>query len=170
MKIEKNVIKAYKLMMRALANENRLDILYSLYKKPKTWTDLLFELKMNPKSLRDHLNYLKKSGLIRKRKSKGFELTDAAKAFIQACYSKKTKHIIYNIGGEEKTIKEVAEIVKTILPDAIVEVQDGYGRFVPLPSIDTTLSQAELSYRPSYTLHQGIQEYVNYISKVCRKA
>ena len=79
---KKEVIKAYKLMMKALSHESRLDILYSLYEKPKTWTELLFELKINPKSLRDHLNYLKKSGLVRKGETVGFELTDAAKAFI----------------------------------------------------------------------------------------
>ena len=69
--------------MRALSNETRLDILYSLHEKPKTWTDLLFGLKINPKSLRDHLEYLRKSGLVKKREPVGFELTDAAKAFIE---------------------------------------------------------------------------------------
>jgi len=70
-------------MMKALANETRLEILYSLYEKPKTWTDLIFKLKINPKSLRDHLNYLKKSGLVKKKEPVGFELTDAAKTFIE---------------------------------------------------------------------------------------
>lgn len=83
MKIEKSVISAYKVMMRALANETRLDIIYSLYDKPKTWTDLLFELRINPKSLRDHLQYLRKSGLVKKREPVGFELTSAAIAFIE---------------------------------------------------------------------------------------
>lgn len=70
-------------MMKALSNETRLDILYSLYEKPKNWTELLFELKVNPKSLRDHINYLKKSGLVKKKEPVGFELTAAAKAFIE---------------------------------------------------------------------------------------
>lgn len=70
-------------MMKALANETRLNIIYSLYDKPKTWTDLLFELRINPKSLRDHLQYLRKSGLVKKREPVGFELTSAAIAFIE---------------------------------------------------------------------------------------
>jgi predicted transcriptional regulator len=69
--------------MKAVSNEVRLDILYSLYEKPKTWTELIFELKINPKSLRDHISYLRKSGLIKKREPVGFEVTDAAKAFIE---------------------------------------------------------------------------------------
>jgi UDP-glucose 4-epimerase len=88
---------------------------------------------------------------------------DAAKAFVHACYSKKAKHIIYNIGGEEKTVKEVAEIVKTIIPHAIIEVKDGYGSFTPRPSIDMSLSFNELDYQPSYTVRKGVQEYIDYI-------
>lgn len=70
-------------MARALANETRLNLLYSLYKKPKTWSELIFEFKINPKSLRDHLNFLIESGLVRKKKGVGFELTDAATGFIE---------------------------------------------------------------------------------------
>ena len=81
--IEKKALKAYVLMMKALSNETRLSILYALHKEPKKWTDLLFELKINPKLLRDHLAYLRKSGLVRRSEPVGFELTEAAKAFIQ---------------------------------------------------------------------------------------
>jgi len=82
MQTEKRVVSAYTMMMKALANETRLSILHSLKKKPKKWTDLLFELKINPKSLRDHLAYLRKTGLVRKSDPVGFELTEAARAFI----------------------------------------------------------------------------------------
>jgi DNA-binding HxlR family transcriptional regulator len=83
MGIEKNVVNAYILMMKALANETRLSILYTLHEKPRKWTDLLFELRVNPKSLRDHLAFLQKCGLVRRRTPVGFELTNAAKAFIE---------------------------------------------------------------------------------------
>jgi len=84
--IEKKIIIAIATMMRALANETRLSILYKLYEKPRTWTELIFELKINPKSLKDHLEYLKKSHLVRKRKPVGFELTDSAKEFIESSF------------------------------------------------------------------------------------
>lgn len=82
------MVSAYTMMMKALANETRLSILYSLKKKPKKWTDLLFELKINPKSLRDHLAYLRKTGLVRKSDPVGFELTEAARAFIDLSLEK----------------------------------------------------------------------------------
>ena len=75
-------------MMKALANETRLSILYSLNEKPKTWTDLLFELQINPKSLRDHLAFLRKSGLVKRSDPEGFELTEAAEAFLKLSLEK----------------------------------------------------------------------------------
>lgn len=88
-------------MMKALANETRLSILHSLNEKPKTWTELLFELRINPKSLRDHLAYLRKSGLVRRSEPEGFELTEVAKAFIELSL----EDII-------STAKQAAKIVK----------------------------------------------------------
>jgi DNA-binding transcriptional ArsR family regulator len=83
MQIEKEAVAAYTIMMRALANETRLNILRSLYDGKKTWTELLFELEVNPKSLRDHLGYLRKSGLVKRSRETGFELTEAGRAFMQ---------------------------------------------------------------------------------------
>lgn len=83
MKVEKKVLGAYATMLKVLSNEVRLNILYSLFQGPKTWTELILELKINPKSLRDHLNFLKKSKLVRKRKPVGFEITTAGKAFVE---------------------------------------------------------------------------------------
>jgi len=83
MKVEKRVIAAYTIMMRALASEARLSIISSLNIKPKTWDELKSELRVNPKSLRDHLAYLRKSGLVKRRKPHGFELTEAGKAFVE---------------------------------------------------------------------------------------
>ena len=74
--------------MKALSNENRIDILHSLHESPKTWTEMLFELQMNPKSLRDHLAYLRNSGLVRKSDPIGFEITDAGRALIELSLEK----------------------------------------------------------------------------------
>lgn len=84
MEIEKKTISAVATMMKALANETRLNILYRLHEGPKTWTELILGLNLNPKSLRDHLDYLRKNGLVEKREPMGFGLTDAAKEFMES--------------------------------------------------------------------------------------
>ena len=86
MTIEKAAVKAFVAMMKALSNETRFNIVYSLYQKPKNWTELLFGLRVNPKSLRDHLRYLQEKGMVRKSNSVGFELTEAAKTFIKLSF------------------------------------------------------------------------------------
>ena len=76
-------VKAVVVMLRAIASESRIKILLSLGRSPKTWTELLFELKVNPKVLRDNLSYLQKSSLVKKRRPVGFELTEAGCAVIE---------------------------------------------------------------------------------------
>ena len=82
MKPKEKTLSAYAIILKALANETRLEILYSLYEQPRKWDDLIFELRVNPKSLRDHLRFLMNSNLVRRKKPAGFELTAAGKAFI----------------------------------------------------------------------------------------
>lgn len=94
-------MSAVTMMMKALANEARLSILHKLHERSLTWTELIFQLRINPKSLRDHLNFLRKSGLVKKKEPVGFELTDAGKAFIELSL----EDII-------STAKEAAEIAK----------------------------------------------------------
>lgn len=76
-------VKAVATTLRAIASETRLRILYSLYQQPETWTKIMFKLKINPKSLRDHLQYLRDSGLVKRRKPVGFELTKAGIAVME---------------------------------------------------------------------------------------
>jgi len=102
MEIEKKTISAVATMMRALANETRLNILLKLYEGPKTWTELTRKLDLNPKSLRDHLSYLTENGLVEKRKPVGFGLTDAAIEFMES-----------NLPEMISTIKQALEISRS---------------------------------------------------------
>ncbi len=76
-------IKALALVMKALSHETRLKILNLLHKNPRTWTQMQLELKINPKSLRDHLQYLRDRNLVKKSDPIGFELTHAGKIVLE---------------------------------------------------------------------------------------
>jgi len=62
MMIELEELKAFAIaqrtIWRTLSNESRVKILYKLYEGDSTWSDLMFSLKINPKSLSSHLNFL----------------------------------------------------------------------------------------------------------------
>ena len=76
-------LKALAIVLRALSHETRLKILYLLHKSPKTWTQIQLELKINPKSLRDHLKYLLERKLVKNSEPVGFELTHAGKIILE---------------------------------------------------------------------------------------
>jgi len=76
-------IKALAIVLRALSNETRLKIMNMLNKNPRTWTQIQLELKINAKSLRDHLNYLRNVDLVKRSDPKGFELTPAGKMVLE---------------------------------------------------------------------------------------
>ena len=78
-----NRLKSLALVIRALGNETRLKILSLLNNNPRTWTQLLQELQINPKSLRDHLQYLRNHDLVNKSDQIGFEITHAGKLLLE---------------------------------------------------------------------------------------
>ncbi len=89
---------------------------------------------------------------------------DAAKAFILALNkAERLRHLTYNIGGEERTVGEVAEYVKTLIPNAKIQVKSGYGGFIQYPSMDITRAKRELGYNIEYDMKRGVREYIEYL-------
>jgi len=80
--IEDAVIKAYVELGRVIMNENRVKILMLLDKKPHSWTDLMFTLRVSPKVLRDHLRILTANDLVQKGGKEGYKITDASRAIL----------------------------------------------------------------------------------------
>lgn len=83
MNTDRKIITTILAVTKAISNKTRLAILFSLYEKPKTWTELLFELRINPKSLRDQLQFLRDRKLVRKRMPVGFELTKTGRSVLE---------------------------------------------------------------------------------------
>ena len=77
-----NRIETLALVLKSLSNETRLRILNLLNSNPMTWTQIREELKLNPKSLRDHMNNLRDKGLIQKNEV-GFEITHVGKLLLE---------------------------------------------------------------------------------------
>jgi DNA-binding HxlR family transcriptional regulator len=81
-KISLKELKAFAIAQReiwkTLSNKNRIEILYELYKGKSTWSELMFNLKINPKSLNNHLKYLIRLKMV--EKTIGFyKITDFGK-------------------------------------------------------------------------------------------
>ena len=77
-----NRIETLALVLKSLSNETRLRILNLLNSNSMTWTQIREELKLNPKSLRDHMNNLRDKGLIQKTEV-GFQITHVGKLLLE---------------------------------------------------------------------------------------
>jgi hypothetical protein len=94
---------------------------------------------------------------------------DCVQALIKACYAKSLKHRIFNIGGFEHTVREVASVVKELVPEADVnvvsEVLPGFKSFKKyggLMSVDTARARQELGFQPSVHMKESVRELINY--------
>lgn len=95
-------------------------------------------------------------------------IKDVAKAFILACYAEESKHKIFNISGQVATVKEAAECVRKILPNADIVVEPGGKEKWPA-YLDTSRAREELGYKPSYTLEEGFKEYIDIIREEAKR-
>lgn len=69
---------AYETVWNILGNRNRIEILFKLCESEQSWSDLMFSLQINPRSLSAHLKYLQENEVVIK-KDKAYLLTDLGK-------------------------------------------------------------------------------------------
>jgi len=85
---------------------------------------------------------------------------DAARATLMAANTPRTKSRAYNISGELRSMKEVAEYVRKLLPDADITLRPG---ILGLHwKYDATAIREELGFQPQWTAEQGTREIINF--------
>ncbi|RDZ35832.1 UDP-glucose 4-epimerase [Haloferax sp. Atlit-47N] len=91
---------------------------------------------------------------------------DIAQAFSKATFAPEDDltQRVYNVRGELATIREAAETVRRLLPDADLTVSDE-GELPWTQELDMTQAQADLGYDPEYDLEAGFRDYVNVLRK-----
>jgi len=67
---------------------------------------------------------------------------------------------VYNVRGELTTVREAANTVKAILPDADIDVSDE-GELPWTQTLDMTKANEDLGYEPDYDCEAGFREYIN---------
>jgi nucleoside-diphosphate-sugar epimerase len=87
---------------------------------------------------------------------------DIAQAFRLATFADEDdlSRRVYNVRGETTTIREAAETVAGVVPDADVSVSDE-GELPWTQTLDMSAAQADLGYDPEYDLERGVRDYVN---------
>ena len=87
---------------------------------------------------------------------------DIAQAFRKAAFTPDAglAQRIYNVRGELATIREAANTVRDIMPDADLEVSDE-GELPWTQNLDMTAAQEDLGYEVEYDLETGFREYID---------
>ena len=89
---------------------------------------------------------------------------DPARATVMASKVPMTKTKSYSIMGDVRSVKEVADYVGEIVPDADITTLPGTFTGDPV-KFDTSLIEEEIGYRPQWSMERGIKETINTIRK-----
>lgn len=89
---------------------------------------------------------------------------DPARATIMASKVKLDKAKSYSIRGDIRTVKEVAEYVKKILPKSEITCLPGSFTGDPV-NLETNLIENDIGYKPKWTMEKGIKETINITRK-----
>lgn len=71
------------------------------------------------------------------------------------------KHCIYNTCDEVVTLRELANYVKELVPNAQIEIEPGDE--TPRVLVSANRIRDELKYKPKYTVRDGVIDYINYL-------
>ncbi|WP_306057525.1 NAD-dependent epimerase/dehydratase family protein [Natronococcus wangiae] len=87
---------------------------------------------------------------------------DIAQAFRKAAFtpSAALTQRVYNVRGVLATVREAAEAVESVMPDADIDVSDD-GELPWTQNLDMTKAQEDLGYEPAYDLESGFRKYIN---------
>jgi len=85
---------------------------------------------------------------------------DAARAALLACKHHRVKTGAFNIVGLVHPVRELADYVRELLPDAHIELLPGRRDNVT-SKLETAVTEKELGFRPQWSVKQGIKETIN---------
>ena len=87
---------------------------------------------------------------------------DIAQAFRRAAFTPGSdlRKRVYNVRGELATIREAAETVRSILPEADLAVSDE-GELPWTQALDMSAAQTDLGYEAEYDLETGFRSYID---------
>lgn len=91
-------------------------------------------------------------------------ITDVAQAFRKAAFVPEgdLSRRVYNVCGSRATLREVADVVRELLPDADITLTDE-GSNPWMHAMEMDAARADLGYEPEYDLRSGVREYVNVV-------
>lgn len=91
---------------------------------------------------------------------------DAARAFLEAVSvpANVMSRLVYNIPGEVATVREVAEVVGGLVPDAELTVGEEHDEW-SAQSLDGTAAKEDFGFEPRFDIAAGVRDFVNTVRR-----
>ena len=86
-------------------------------------------------------------------------IKDAVNSLILAGESEQAMDRIYNIGGSSHSVKEVADIVRRLIPNADIRLE-ARKTFPWPPAYDCAAAKRELGFTPAFTHEEGVKDFI----------
>lgn len=93
---------------------------------------------------------------------------DAARATVMASKVSRPETKSFSIRGEIRTVQEIADYVKELVPDAnitLLPLERSASHTIMTCKYDTTRVEEEIGYYPQWTMKQGIKETMNAVRR-----
>ena len=92
-------------------------------------------------------------------------VTDCAAGIQALLMADNLQHHVYNIGsGRSVTQGDIAEVVRSVVPDARIRLQPGRGPFHRSRAyLDIARMGQDVGYRPQYDIERGVAEHISWL-------
>jgi UDP-glucose 4-epimerase len=93
---------------------------------------------------------------------------DAVKAIMLACKAGKTKTRSFSVRGNIHSVKEIADYVKELIPQAVINLlplEKSKSNLIMCCKYDMTRIQEELEFTMQWTMKAGIKDTINMVRK-----
>lgn len=84
---------------------------------------------------------------------------DAARALVKAVGAKEGISGVFNIGGQNVTVRDIVAEVKAIIPSATITAVESREERNAASGIDISLATKKLGYNPQFPLRKAIEDY-----------
>ncbi len=91
-------------------------------------------------------------------------IKDAVDGLILAGEAEQPRERIYNIGGSSHSVKEVADIVRRLIPNSDIRLE-AKRTFPWPPAYDCAAARRELGFTPAFTIEEGVKDFIKETKK-----
>jgi nucleoside-diphosphate-sugar epimerase len=87
---------------------------------------------------------------------------DVVRAYLLAGQTPSAEHMIFNISGSVHRCSEVVEILKSLIPNLVINYKKSLDTPNPIDAYNLSPARAkeELGYGPAYTLAEAVQDFI----------